>query len=232
MKVSDYIEILKVKNERFDNEVDRSTSMLSIYLDEDIEVIEEMPISVVNRSIFEMNTFLSQEFTTGAESIPNNKITLGNFIDLETYLQEPENLPKVIAILFRKKRHNEWLHIVHEPMTFDITERGNEYLDKDIENYLKGIGGYVKFREQVLTMYKSIFGGDEIEEEIETEGLTPDEIKEIEKDEELRRQRAKYSWENFIYWLAGEDLTKVEQVLNFPILYALNMASMKKLYES
>lgn len=231
MKVSDYIEISKIKKERFDNELDRSLSMLSIYLDEDIEEIENKPVLEVNRFIIEMNDFLSKEHE-GLNSIPNTKATLGDFIALETYLTNPDDLPKCIAILFRQSKQNEWGHVIYEPVEFDIDERANTYIEQPIESYLNGLNKYVEFRQYIIDQYKSIFGLDDIEEEIETDGLNAGEIKEIEEAEIKRKAKEQYSWENFIYWLAGEDLTKVDSVLKFPILYALNMASMKKVYES
>jgi len=231
MKVSDYIQILNIKNERFDLDLDRSLSMLSIYLDKDLEEIEELPINEANVLIHEMQSFLSQEFKQG-NSIPHEKLTLGNFIDLETYLQKPEDLTKCIAILFRKQKQNEWGHTIFEPVEFDITERSKIYLEHNIEGYLGSLNNYVKFRIHIVDTYKSIFGLDEEETEPETEGLNAVEIKELEIEEQKRKEKSQYSWENFVYWLAGEDLTKVETVLNFPILYALNMASMKKVYES
>lgn len=231
MKVSDYIQILKIKNERFDIELDRSLSMLSIYFDRDIEELEDIPITEVNRLIYEMQTFLSKEYKQG-DSVPHEKLTLGNFIDLETYLQNPEDLTKCIAILFRGQRKNKWGHIHYEPVEFDINERANEYLENEIETYLGSLNNYVKFRESIIDTYKSIFGLDEQESEIETDGLNASEIKEIEEEEKKRKAKEQYSWENFVYWLAGEKSVDVLNVLNFPILYALNMASMKKVYES
>lgn len=231
MKVSDYIEILKIKRERFDNELDRSCAMLSVYLDEDIETIEERPIIEAQRLIYEMNDFLNKSYPV-LDCVPNDKILLENFIDLESYLQSPDDLGKCIAILFRNKMLNEWGHTIYEPVEFDLTDRSESLMDNDITLYLGGLNDYINFRQSVVDTYKSIFGLDEEETEIETDGLTENEIKEIEEDEKKREAKAKYSWENFVYWLAGEDLTKVDSVMKFPILYALNMASMKKVYES
>lgn len=237
MKVSDYIQILKIQKERFDNELDRSLAMLSVYIDEDIEEIESKPVADVHRLIAEMNDFLNKEYPVnnlvrGLYYIPNNKVTLGNFIDLETYLQNPDDFGKVCAILYRECKHNEWNHPIYEPVDFDILDRKIHFELNDIQDYIGAVQDYVKFRSYVVDTYKSIFGLDEVDEPIETDGLTPSEIKEIEEEEKKRQAKAQYSWENFVYWLAGEDLTKVETVLNFPILYALNMASMKRVYES
>jgi len=233
MKVSDYIEILNVKNERFDNELDRSISMLSIYLDEDIEDVELMEVKEVNRQILAMNDFLNSPPSDGHSAIHNTKITLGNFIDLETYLQSPNDLTKCLAILFRKSKLNEWGHVVYEPVNFNINERAETFNDEPIELYLKGLSSYIKFRESIVEQYKSIFGiGESEPEEIDYADLTASEIMEIEAEEKKRKEKERYSWENFVYWLAGENLVNVEKVLEFPILYTLNMASMKKLYEN
>ena len=93
---------------------------------------------------------------------------------------------------------------------------------------------YKEFRNQIVESYKAIFGLDDDKEEVEpidTSQLTKAEIREIEQEEKKRQEQARFSWESFVYWLADNRLVNVEQVLNFPVVYALNMASMRKVFQ-
>jgi hypothetical protein len=227
MKVNDLIQINKIKKADFDSEFDRNVELVSVYLDLDTDEVENMTVSELNKHLLYLNKILNKNYKP-KDAIPNSVLTLGNFIDLERYLQNPDNFGKVCAILHRKKRQNEWGHLEYEPVNFDIDERAKHYEDADIECVVGGVNEYLKFRESIHSTYKTIFSIDE-PEAVETEGLSESEIRDLEKEIEKEKQVAQYTWEIFVYWLADNKLTDVEQVLNFPVIYALNLASMKKL---
>ena len=227
MKVNDLIQINKIKKADFDSEFDRNVELVSVYLDLDTDEVENMTVSELNKHLLYLNKILNKNYKP-KDAIPNSVLTLGNFIDLERYLQNPDNFGKVCAILHRKKRQNEWGHLEYEPVNFDIDERAKHYEDADIECVVGGVNEYLKFRESIHSTYKTIFSIDE-PEAVETDGLSDAEIRDLEKEIEKEKQVAQYTWEIFVYWLADNKLTDVEQVLNFPVIYALNLASMKKL---
>ena len=227
MKVNDLIQINKIKKADFDSEFDRNVELISVYLDLDTDEVENMTVSELNKHLLDLNKILNKNYKP-KDAVPNSVLTLGNFIDLERYLQNPDNFGKVCAILHRKKRQNEWGHLEYEPVNFDIDERAKHYEDADIEDVVGGVNEYLKFRESIHSTYKTIFSIDE-PEPVETDGLSEAEIRDLEKEIEKEKQVAQYTWEIFVYWLADNKLTDVEQVLNFPVIYALNLASMKKL---
>jgi hypothetical protein len=227
MKVNDLIQINKIKKADFDSEFDRNVELISVYLDLDTDEVENMTVSELNKHLLDLNKILNKNYKP-KDAVPNSVLTLGNFIDLERYLQNPDNFGKVCAILHRKKRQNEWGHWGYEPVNFDIDERAKHYEDADIEDVVGGVNEYLKFRESIHSTYKTIFSIDE-PEPVETDGLSEAEIRDLEKEIEKEKQVAQYTWEIFVYWLADNKLTDVEQVLNFPVIYALNLASMKKL---
>lgn len=239
MKVSDYIECIHVLKERFDEEIDRSLSLISIVNEIPFEELELMPIKEVQRLVGQINNELAQKHkekdcVNGFHLVPNNRITLGNFIDLETYIHEPDDLTKCFAILYRKQRLDDWGNVEFEPVKFDIQERANVFLDFETSDVVGRLDTYKEFRNQIVESYKAIFGLDaekEEEEPIDMSQLTKAEIREIEKEEKKRQEQARFSWESFVYWLADNSLVNVEQVLNFPVVYALNMASMRKVFQ-
>jgi hypothetical protein len=54
--------------------------------------------------------------------------------------------------------------------------------------------------------------------------LDPEEIKEIEKEQ----QSAKWSWELMIYSLSKGDITKSDKIGALPLVYVFNVLGMKK----
>lgn len=238
MRISDYIECMHVLKERFDEEIDRSLSLISIVNDVPFEQLELMPIKEVQRLVGDINIELSRKHyevhsVGDFHLVPNNRITLGNFIDLETYIHEPDDLTKCFAILYRKQRLDDWGNVEFEPVKFDIQERANVFLDFETSDVIGRLNTYNEFRNQIVESYKAIFGLDDEkkDEPIDFTGLTKAEIREIEEEEKKRQEQARFSWESFVYWLSDNSLVNVEQVLNFPVVYALNMASMRKVFQ-
>ena len=239
MKISDYIECMHVLKERFDEEIDRSLSLIAIVKDIPFEKLELMPIKEVQMLVSEINIELSRKHyevhsVNGFHLVPNNRITLGNFIDLETYIHEPDDLTKCFAILYRKQRLDDWGNTEFEPVKFDITERANLFLEFETSDVIGRLNTYKDFRNQIVESYKAIFGLDQEEkqeEEIDLSQLTKPEIAELEAQKKKEQEQARFSWESFVYWLSDNSLVNVEQVLNFPVVYALNMASMRKVFQ-
>lgn len=149
-------------------------------------------------------------------------LTLGEFIDLEHYFSQNyvEHLTTICGILYRRVDVNKWNEIEYEPYKYLPQDRSNSFLDKPITDVYGVIKEYLDFRSEIMSKYSNLFS-PEIEE---TEELTdPEDIREEEKEKKLQ----KWSWEMSIYELAGNDLTKVDQVTDLPLILALNFMSMK-----
>lgn len=97
-----------------DNPLDKLTQQLCIILDKDEEYVDSIPMGDLGKYRKEIE-FLSEppkgSFNKSIKIgkftyyfIDLNKITLGEFIDLEEYIKDPmENLESIMAILYRKK---------------------------------------------------------------------------------------------------------------------------------
>jgi len=164
-----------------------------------------------------------------------NKSTIGEWIDLDTYLTKDfmDNFTKVLSILYKKWKVNEWGYIEYEPYNYDINVRSLdfEYI-KIVDVY--GIIDYVfNWRKNVLDNYKSILLSDDGEEldDDEREGLSEADIKEIEAD--LKKDKAKkdFSWIKFVYDLSGEDITKIGDVLRTSFILTMNTQMMLNVYK-
>lgn len=225
MKVSDYLEVLALQRQHFDNELDRTLSIVSVWLNEDIEQVSERSLIEVNRLLNECYNVLLSSSTSYA--IPFTQLTLGDFIDLETYATNTTLHHYAFAILNKKSKLNEWGERVYEPTPIKISERAISLLDHEANNYIASFNAYIEFRNKLLTDYADLFLKND--ESVDITGLTPEEIKDLNDEIEKQKQREVYSWEAFLYWLADNQIANIDHVLNFPVVYAFNLASMKKM---
>lgn len=214
MKLKELIQITKIKEAVFSSEYERSLELLSVYHDIDTEELEDKPLSWMHKELSQLNNELTKEYTP-INPRKRNKITLANFIDCERYLKTAEDMPKALAVLMLDEIE-------------DITEDSKQFEEMDISECLGNLIVYREFRKEILDTYKSIFE-DSQPEPIDLTGLTQQEIKEVQEAELKESQKEQYSWEMFVYWLADNRIVDIERVLEFPVIYALNMASMKKI---
>lgn len=228
MKVSDYLEVLALQRQHFDNELDRTLSIVSVWLNEDVEQVSERSLTEVNKLLHECYNELQSSSTSNA--IPFTQLTLGDFIDLETYATDYKLHHYAFAILHKKNKLNEWGEKIYEPTPTNIEARATSLLDHEASNYIASLNAYIEFRNKLLNDYEDLFSKHD--ENVDVTGLTPDEVKELQDEIEKQKQRAVYSWEAFLYWLADNKIANIDDVLNFLIVYAFNLASMKKILNS
>lgn len=225
MKVSDYLEVLALQRQHFDNELDRTLSIVSVWLNEDVEQVSERSLTEVNKLLHECYNVLQSSSTSNA--IPFTQLTLGDFIDLETYATDHKLHHYAFAILNKNSKLNEWGERVYEPTPMNIHERATSLLNNGATDYIASFNAYIEFRNKLLTDYADLFSKND--ESVDITGLTPEEIKGLNDEIEKQKQRAVYSWEAFLYWLADNQIANIDHVLNFPVVYAFNLASMKKM---
>lgn len=157
---------------------------------------------------------------------PFNKITLGEFISLEAYFSDNyiEKLLNIVAILYRRVRVNEWNDEVLEPYNYHSSDRLDWFLDFPITDVFGLLPEYIKFREGIIDQYQNLMS-ESYEDDFETpEQIDAEEKKEIEEE---KRQK-KWAWEQLIWHLCNEDLTKFHAVCELPLILVFNFLGMKK----
>lgn len=153
-----------------------------------------------------------------------NKLTLGEFIDLEWYFKEyNENLNIIASILYRKTIINEWGNVIYEPHgSYNIQDRANTFNEYSINNFYWLIKYYLDFKTSIINTYSDLF--DPPIEDLEDEELTPDEI-----EEELRdKSRVRWAWELVLHRLSSGDITKYDSITSLPLIFVLNQLSFRK----
>lgn len=223
--LSQYLELLSMQSENYDNSIDYQVDCVSLLLDLPIDEVEEMSVEELT-DVMESFSFM-RSLPTSVQSVGDLSmidlimITLGQFIDCEHYITDTSTYHNVLAVLYRKKSTNEWDHIIVEPYGYDIAERGRVMLNSPMSSVWGALQKYLSFRDKIYQDYEPLFNSnDDDDDEVETQ----------EQKKELLREKqlAKYSWDKFIYDLCKEDLTKFDHVTDLPLILVLNMMSMAK----
>lgn len=159
-------------------------------------------------------------------AIDINKLSFGEFIDLEYYfnLNYFENLSKICAIMYRKTKTNEWGDLVFEDYSNINIEKRSEVFDELPISYIYGIiDYYLTFKKKLFSTYETLFEpqieGDEDETNYDAEDL-----KEMENEKAMQQ----WGWENVLYKLSNNDITKYDQITKMPVIFIFNQMSFIK----
>jgi hypothetical protein len=157
---------------------------------------------------------------------PFNKLTLGEFISLESYFSDNYilKLPNIIAILYRRVRVNEWGDNILEPYNYNSNDRLDWFLDFPITDVFGLLPEYIKFREGIIDQYKNLMT-ESYEDDFEIDSnMDAEDLKAVEEE----KKQKKWAWEQLIWSLCNEDLTKFNAVCELPLILVFNFLGMKK----
>ena len=164
-----------------------------------------------------------------------NDLTLGEFIDIEYFIQDNviTNFTKILSILYRKHRLGDWGEIIMEPYSvIDINARSQEFEDMLISNVFGIIDAYAQFKNEFVTKYNALFEPvfDDEESEFTKEELINDPIlqHEMEEEKKLDEKQKKWAWEKLLFGIAQGDIIKINQVTSLGLIYVFNMLAMRK----
>jgi hypothetical protein len=230
ISVNQFIELAKLEQIEFDSIFEMQVELLSILCDEDPEEFYDMEVDDLSKLIDPLK-FLRQEprvkITKQIDKFtfkPFEKITLGEFIDTDYFTVQDKigNIPIICAILYRQTNLDEWYNSIFEPYKYNLYERAKAFMDIPITSVFGVVHEYLKFRDNFTKQYENLFA-QPFEDEEMLEELTPDEKKEIENE----KKRSKFAWESLLYNLAGEDITKIDEITDLNLTFVFNMLSMK-----
>lgn len=239
--IDQYIELKTLEQEELS-----STSLvleqLAVLLDTDSTDpdIENLDVDDLF-SCIEQLAFLSSDPPSNAqklnlefEPIELNELVIGEFIDLEHYIEEPlDNLKIILAILFKKKKKDEWGNTICEPYIYDINERSEQFGGIPITSGMYWLRKYINWKKDFMKTYENLFEDSDTGKEVAEESKELSGYEHVEYRKELLRQqsKAKFSWENTIYGLANGDITKFNDVFGQKVILVFNVLGMKKTFE-
>jgi hypothetical protein len=208
-----------------------SLEILSILTDTSSNdaVWDDMDIDEMNDLINDI-MWLKNEPTTNFkrhigdfEIVDINKITFGEFLDLEYYFTDYyNNLSKICAVLYRKYKIDDWGIKRYEPYPeYNLDERALLFQDMFITEIYGVIKYYLDFKELIHKTY-DLFEPTDLdydEEDLDEEDL------EAEKSEKIYRN---WVWENILHKLSNGDITKYDRITAMPLIFIFNQLSFMK----
>ena len=225
--VNQWVELNSIDPNEFNSVFLHTLEAISILSDTDPEELEELsPEQLID--IASKVSFIKREPSNKPKQAvkgfmlkPLDALTLGEFIDLEYYIsQSVQNFTRLLSILYKQYKHDEWGNLVFEPYVYKIEERLHEWGNVSINEVFGAVNNYIVYSNDFKQRYENLFN-PVIEEDEEVE-LDPEDLK-AEAEEKVFN---KWSWEKLLYDIANEDLTKIDAVTNLPLVFVFNMLSM------
>lgn len=236
MKLKQLIEISTLDQDQFDTPTSYQVECVSIYLEEDPEVILDWTFERIKAKYDEIQLKINSRVSKGPDEIKISKIslypvpfkvlTLGAFIDLETYCSDIKYLANACAVLFRKKLKGKNLEEDKWEEYGDFLDIRTPYLlELDLNKLMPTYYAYLEWRGMVMQKYQGLFDSYQGEDDPDTDGISRAELEKIKQEE--ARMKA-FSWEKTILKIINGDATKFERALDIPIILALNILAAKK----
>ena len=158
-------------------------------------------VKVVNmiNDLFTQDVKLVPTFTmdgVGYGFVPDlDKMTLGEYVDLDNTLGDWDNMHKAMAVLYRPIDDTYKDKYIIKDYDPDVDK--DKYKQMPLDIVMGSIVFFLQFKERVIENYPEIFesGGD----------------KDLDYSAERNFTR-KWGWYNSLYRLAGGDATKIDEV--------------------
>ena len=226
VNVNQWLELNTIDDEEYNSVFLQTIEALSILSDTDPEELEDLDpeelIDLAKKVNFVKRepSNKPKELVKGLKLKPLDRLTLGEFIDLEHYaMQFVQNFDILLSILYKRWKTDEWGNLIFEPYSYSIMSRKVLFQDVSINEVYGAVKNYIDYSNDFKKRYENLF--NPVIEEDETE-LDEEDMK-AEAEEKVF---TKWSWEKLLYDLANQDLTKIDAVTDLNLIFVFNMLSM------
>lgn len=226
VNVNQWLELNTIDDDEYNSVFLQTIEALSILSDTDPEELEDLdPEELINlaRKVSFVKREPSnkpKELVKGFRLKPLDRLTLGEFIDLEHYaMQFVQNFDILLSILYKRWKTDEWGNLIFEPYSYSIMSRKVLFQDVSINEVYGAVKNYIDYSNDFKKRYENLF--NPVIEEDDTE-LDEEDMK-AEAEEKVF---TKWSWEKLLYDLANQDLTKIDAVTDLNLIFVFNMLSM------
>ena len=226
VNVNQWLELNTIDDDEYNSVFLQTIEALSILSDTDPEELEDLDpeelIDLARKVSFVKRepSNKPKELVKGLKLKPLDRLTLGEFIDLEHYaMQFVQNFDILLSILYKRWKSDEWGNLIFEPYSYSIMSRKVLFQDVSINEVYGAVKNYIDYSNDFKKRYENLF--NPVIEEDDTE-LDEDDLK-AEAEEKVF---TKWSWEKLLYDLANQDLTKIDAVTDLPLVFVFNMLSM------
>jgi hypothetical protein len=228
-------EIDKANQKEWESSSERTIEIISILLNTtpDDEIFNDIEWEDIEECISKRRWVYDCPSFNFSKNIDNfiakdfSNLTLGEFIDIEYFIENNESV-KIIPIIYKKHKTDEWENIVFEPYKYNVDERLEYFYDKSVNKTYGLIAEYIKWRDGFLKSYENLFQesvNEEDEEDIELAGRERIDAK-VEALE--NKAKSKWSWESILLGLSNGDVTKFDQLFDTSLILVFNTLSAKQ----
>jgi len=224
--VNQWLELNTIDELEYNSVFLQTIEAISILSDTDPEELEDLdPEELINLArkvsfIQREPSNKPKELVKGLKLKPLDRLTLGEFIDLEHYaMQFVQNFDILLSILYKSWKTDEWGNLIFEPYSYSLVSRKLLFHDVSINEVYGAVKNYIDYSNDFKKRYENLF--NPVIEEEETE-LDEDDLK-AEAEEKVF---SKWSWEKLLYDLSNQDLTKIDAVTDLNLIFVFNMLSM------
>jgi len=224
--VNQWLELNTIDELEYNSVFLQTIEALSILSDTDPEELEDLdPEELIDLArkvnfIQREPSNKPKELVKGLNLKPLDRLTLGEFIDLEHYaMQFVQNFDILLSILYKRTKRDEWGNIIFEPYSYSLMSRKELFHEVSINEVYGAVKNYIDYSNDFKKRYENLF--NPVIEEEETE-LDEDDLK-AEAEEKVF---SKWSWEKLLYDLSNQDLTKIDAVTDLSLVFVFNMLSM------
>jgi len=237
MKIRTLLEILSLDSDNYDTSMDYMVDVIGIYQDVDNEIVYEYTqkeihelFSKVLRHIHHSPQAVATFETDGSkfEKLPFEKLSLGAYIDLENFSQKPEDIGKIIAILYRKTQQaDKFSEKVFENYDDWLTIREEAFLDLKAHDVVGIKTEWIAWKNNLTTHYSGLFDTYQGDEDLEN----ADETSRIEAENAKRmdERRKAFAWESTILRLCNGNAADFTKILEMPVILVFNILSTLKI---
>lgn len=238
MKVRQLLDILTLEDDHFDSYTDYMVEVVSIYSDQDQEEVYDLPIAelrerfeVVMR-VLALPAKASKEIEiegTKFHKLPFEKLTLGAYIDLDYYLQNPADLSKVAAVLYRRAKDRGMFETLeYEDYGDWVNHREQYFLELPVDQIAGIKVEYIEFRARLQNQYSVLF--DTYVEDDDFDEIVDEKTRlEAENAKRLDETRQAFAWENTIMMLVNNNAADFEKIFKLPVILVFNILSTIKI---
>jgi hypothetical protein len=231
-----YLEIEKARNKTWDSTSELHIELISILLNTtpDDEIFDDMDWDYITQNILTRQWIFGEPLNSATSQLDKfkrielNNLKLGEFIDCEYWIDNEESF-KILPILFKQHRLDDWGNIQFEPYDYNIDERYELFLDTPVTKLYGILIDYINWRKEFLRSYENLFQEPSNKEE-DTE-LTGRERIDAKVEELENKAKSKWSWESILLGLSNGDVTKFKDLFDTSLILVFNTLSAKKVLD-
>lgn len=225
--IRQYLDIISLDINDYADNIAFQCDKISILYDIPIEEIEELSFDALQdldnlpflkklpTSVSLMEGYYLKSFT---------RLSLGEFIDLQHYISDVQNVPFMLAILVRKGIINDFENVTLEPYEYTLQQRKDLFENQYMGDMYSIYADFINFNNNILDKYSDLFitSNDDQDEEIDIQD------EEIKAEIEAEKKHSMFAWDKLIYNLTDGNLAYYKEIINLPFILILNTISMKK----